>query len=153
MASGEPEPGGVLLVGTPQGLARYAPPLWQTPPTTPEGSASVAVSSIEDRKGRPAGNNGLGGTGAGRSTAGGNPPGAGAIRAATMADTAHNSGGFRFGSGQFHRRPERAACWEQWPRGNRSREEYCWWEPPRGWRDTRRHYGRHRPQLRRVPLR
>jgi signal transduction histidine kinase/CheY-like chemotaxis protein/ligand-binding sensor domain-containing protein len=48
----EPQKGGLLLVGTTQGLARYAPPLWQTPPTTPAGPGSVAIGALEDHKGR-----------------------------------------------------------------------------------------------------
>jgi signal transduction histidine kinase/DNA-binding response OmpR family regulator len=47
----KPEKGGVLLVGTSQGLARYAPPLWQRPPT-PVGAEPVAVNAIEDHRGR-----------------------------------------------------------------------------------------------------
>ncbi|MGA3016315.1 MAG: response regulator [Bryobacteraceae bacterium] len=46
-----PEKGGVLLVGTQQGLARYAPPLWQAPPML-AGLDSPAINAIEDRKGR-----------------------------------------------------------------------------------------------------
>jgi signal transduction histidine kinase/CheY-like chemotaxis protein/streptogramin lyase len=47
----EAEPGGILLVGTTQGLARYSPPLWQSPPEL-AGIDSNALSAIEDRKGR-----------------------------------------------------------------------------------------------------
>lgn len=43
--------GGVLLVGTDQGLARYSPPLWQTPPLL-SGVNSHAISALEDHKGR-----------------------------------------------------------------------------------------------------
>jgi signal transduction histidine kinase/CheY-like chemotaxis protein len=46
-----PEKGGVLLVGSTQGLARYAPPLWQTPPML-AGLESTAISAITDQKGR-----------------------------------------------------------------------------------------------------
>jgi signal transduction histidine kinase/CheY-like chemotaxis protein/streptogramin lyase len=46
-----PEKGGVLLVGTTQGLARYAPPLWQTPPML-AGLDSLAINAIADGKGR-----------------------------------------------------------------------------------------------------
>ena len=46
-----PEKGGVLLVGTSQGLARYAPPLWQTPPAL-AGLDRDGVGAIEDHKGR-----------------------------------------------------------------------------------------------------
>ncbi len=46
-----PDKGGVLLVGTYQGLARYAPPLWQTPPPL-AGLDSPAINAIEDRQGR-----------------------------------------------------------------------------------------------------
>jgi signal transduction histidine kinase/CheY-like chemotaxis protein len=46
-----PEKGGVLLVGTSQGLARYSPSLWETP-LTPAGPDSTPVGAIEDRKGR-----------------------------------------------------------------------------------------------------
>jgi signal transduction histidine kinase/CheY-like chemotaxis protein/streptogramin lyase len=46
-----PEKGGVLLVGTQQGLARYAPQLWQEPPNL-AGLNSPAIKAIEDRKGR-----------------------------------------------------------------------------------------------------
>jgi len=44
-------PGGVLLVATSQGLARYAPPLWQAPPEQ-AGIDSPAINAIEDSKGR-----------------------------------------------------------------------------------------------------
>jgi len=43
--------GGVLLVGTSQGLARYAPPLWQTPPLL-AGLDTTASGAIEDHRGR-----------------------------------------------------------------------------------------------------
>jgi signal transduction histidine kinase/CheY-like chemotaxis protein/streptogramin lyase len=46
-----PEKGGVLLVGTTQGLARYSPPLWQTPPML-AGLDSPAINAITDHKGR-----------------------------------------------------------------------------------------------------
>jgi signal transduction histidine kinase/CheY-like chemotaxis protein/streptogramin lyase len=46
-----PEKGGVLLVGTTQGLARYSPPLWQTPSML-AGLDSLAINAIEDHKGR-----------------------------------------------------------------------------------------------------
>ena len=42
---------GVLLVATSQGLARYAPPLWQTPPEV-AGIDATASGAIEDRRGR-----------------------------------------------------------------------------------------------------
>jgi signal transduction histidine kinase/DNA-binding response OmpR family regulator len=51
IASVTPEKGGVLLVGTRQGLARYAPPLWQAPATLADLD-SPATSVIEDRRGR-----------------------------------------------------------------------------------------------------
>ena len=51
IASVLPQPGGVLLVGTSQGLARYAPPLWQTPGML-AGFGATASGAIEDRKGR-----------------------------------------------------------------------------------------------------
>ncbi len=47
----EPVKGGVVLVGTRQGLARYAPPLWQTPAALAD-LGSTAVAAIEDVKGR-----------------------------------------------------------------------------------------------------
>jgi signal transduction histidine kinase/DNA-binding response OmpR family regulator/ligand-binding sensor domain-containing protein len=47
----EPEERGALLVGTTEGLARYAPPLWQAPPMLAEIDAP-AISAIEDKKGR-----------------------------------------------------------------------------------------------------
>jgi hypothetical protein len=40
-----PEKGGVLLVGTNQGLARYSPPIWQPLPM-PSGVDSTAISAI-----------------------------------------------------------------------------------------------------------
>jgi signal transduction histidine kinase/DNA-binding response OmpR family regulator/streptogramin lyase len=46
-----PEKGGVLLVASTQGLARYAPPLWQTPPML-AGLDSTAISALTDHKGR-----------------------------------------------------------------------------------------------------
>jgi len=46
-----PGKAGVLLVATTQGLARYAPPLWQTPPML-AGLDSTALGAIEDHKGR-----------------------------------------------------------------------------------------------------
>jgi len=46
-----PEKGGVLLVGTTQGLARYAPPLWQSPPML-AGLDSTAINAITDHQGR-----------------------------------------------------------------------------------------------------
>jgi ligand-binding sensor domain-containing protein len=46
-----PAKGGVLLVGSTQGLARYSPPLWQTPPG-PAGVDSMAVNAIADHQGR-----------------------------------------------------------------------------------------------------
>ncbi len=46
-----PEAPGVLLVGTSQGLARYSPPLWQTPRTL-AGIDSTPIAAIEDHKGR-----------------------------------------------------------------------------------------------------
>ena len=46
-----PEKGGVLVVGTAQGLARYSPPLWQRPPIV-AGIDSTASGAIEDHKGR-----------------------------------------------------------------------------------------------------
>ena len=46
-----PEKAGVLLVGTTQGLARYSPPLWQTPPML-AGLDSIAINAITDHKGR-----------------------------------------------------------------------------------------------------
>lgn len=46
-----PQPGGILLVGTSQGLARYSPPLWRTPEAL-SGLEMIATGAIEDRKGR-----------------------------------------------------------------------------------------------------
>jgi len=46
-----PGKGGVLLVGTTQGLARYAPPLWQAPAQLAALDLS-AISALEDRQGR-----------------------------------------------------------------------------------------------------
>jgi signal transduction histidine kinase/DNA-binding response OmpR family regulator/ligand-binding sensor domain-containing protein len=46
-----PGPGGVLLVGTTAGFARYAPPLWQTPSVL-GNVGSTPSSTIEDDKGR-----------------------------------------------------------------------------------------------------
>jgi signal transduction histidine kinase/ActR/RegA family two-component response regulator len=46
-----PEEGRILLVGTTQGLARYAPPLWQTPAAS-AGIDSPAINALEDHKGR-----------------------------------------------------------------------------------------------------
>ena len=46
-----PGKGGVLLVGSTQGLARYSPPLWQTPPGL-AGVDSMAVNAIVDHQGR-----------------------------------------------------------------------------------------------------
>ena len=51
VASVVPQAGGILLVGTSQGLARYAPPLWQTPEAL-SGLDTIASGAIEDRKGR-----------------------------------------------------------------------------------------------------
>jgi signal transduction histidine kinase/CheY-like chemotaxis protein/streptogramin lyase len=46
-----PGTGGVMLVGSTQGLARYAPPLWQSPPML-AGLDSTALSAMEDHHGR-----------------------------------------------------------------------------------------------------
>jgi len=47
----QPEERGVLLVGTTQGLARYAPPLWQAPALLAAIDVP-AISAVEDKKGR-----------------------------------------------------------------------------------------------------
>ena len=52
IASVEPEKGGILVVATTQGMARYTPPLWQTPAVEPLGPGSMAIGVIEDHKGR-----------------------------------------------------------------------------------------------------
>ena len=46
-----PAQGGVLLVGSTQGLARYSPPLWQAPPGL-AGVDSMAINAIVDHQGR-----------------------------------------------------------------------------------------------------
>ena len=46
-----PDKAGVFLVGTTQGLARYAPALWQTPAGL-AGLDGTAIGAIEDRRGR-----------------------------------------------------------------------------------------------------
>ena len=46
-----PARGGVLLVGTTQGLARYSPPLWQAP-QLPAGVDSMAINAVADHQGR-----------------------------------------------------------------------------------------------------
>jgi len=51
LAGVTPDKGGVLLAATTLGLARYAPPLWQTPPPL-AGLEATAVSALTDRQGR-----------------------------------------------------------------------------------------------------
>ena len=47
----QPAKGGVLLVGSTQGLARYSPPLWQPPPGLADVD-SMAINAIGDHQGR-----------------------------------------------------------------------------------------------------